>query len=68
MNPLRTLALLVICLLPLGCRSSGSRNEVPCTCGTPATDMEGCAHHSCVMGKRNPDNPDCVCGALSIPK
>jgi hypothetical protein len=60
--------LLVTCLLPLGCRSGGSRDEVPCTCGTPVADIEGCAHHACVKGMRNPDNPDCVCGTLSIPK
>jgi hypothetical protein len=31
-------------------------------------DVEGCAHHACLSGHRNPDNPDCVCGTLTIPK
>ena len=68
MKPLRTLALLT-CLLALGCRSNPARfTDVPCTCGQPAADIEGCAHEACVRGTRNPDNPDCVCGSLTIPK
>jgi hypothetical protein len=60
--------------LALGCRSSsgssGSKGaaEVPCICGTPQGDLEGCAHRTCLEGETNPDNPDCVCGKLSIPK
>lgn len=66
---LRSLALLVLCSVPLACRSSGaSMHEVPCICGQPAADFEGCAHEACVKGQRNPDNPDCVCGSLTIPK
>jgi hypothetical protein len=68
MKPLQTLALSLICLLPLGCRSSAVEDEVPCTCGEPVADIEGCAHLSCLRGERNPDNPDCVCGSLTIPK
>jgi hypothetical protein len=68
MKPLLTLASLVICSLSLGCRASGARHDVPCTCGQPEADIEGCAHEKCVAGERNPDNPDCVCGTLTIPK
>jgi hypothetical protein len=64
----RTLALLVLCFVPPACRSTAAHGEVPCTCGQPAADIEGCAHSACVKGQRNPDNPDCVCGTLSIPK
>ncbi len=69
MLSLRALALSVICLLPLGCRSASEEHaDVPCTCGSPVADIEGCAHPSCLEGERNPDNPDCVCGSLTIPK
>jgi len=68
MKSLRTLALLVSCVLPLACHSTPARTEVPCVCGQPAADFEGCAHHKCVKGERNADNPDCVCGTLTIPK
>ena len=72
MNSLRTLALSVVCLLPLGCRSPSESqshdDEVPCTCGEALADLEGCAHPACLKGVRNPENPDCVCGSLSIPK
>ena len=67
MRSLRPLALLALCLLPLSCRSGAKRTEVPCTCGQPEADFRGCAHHRCLAGQRNPDNPDCVCGTLSIP-
>ena len=52
----------------LACKSSRTAAEVPCTCGTPESDIEGCAHATCLAGKTNSENPDCVCGALSIPK
>lgn len=68
MKPFRLLVLVSICAVPLACHSSPARHEVPCVCGQPAADIEGCAHHACLQGKRNPDNPDCVCGSLSIPK
>lgn len=68
MQPLRALALSVFCLLPLACHSSSARYEVPCTCGQPEADIEGCAHPACLRGERNPDNPDCVCGSLTIPR
>ena len=64
----RLLFSLLLILSPLACRSSSSLREVPCTCGTPKADMQGCAHATCLAGKQNPDNPECVCGALSIPK
>ena len=41
--------------------------DVPCRCGTPLGDLEGCAHVDCRAGRNNPDNPDCVCGTLEIP-
>jgi hypothetical protein len=68
MRSLRTLALLALSLLPLSCRSEAKRTEVPCICGQPEADFRGCAHHLCLAGQRNPDNPECVCGTLSIPK
>jgi len=66
MKSLRALALSAVCLLPLACRSSTEKDEVPCTCGTAQADIEGCAHEACLRGERNPDNPDCVCGTLKI--
>jgi len=55
-------------VLPSSCKSSGSDAEaIPCRCGTPMADLEGCAHPLCRAGKTNPDNPDCVCGSLDIP-
>lgn len=67
---MKRVALLVFCVLPLACRSTptAAKDEVPCTCGQPVADVEGCAHEACAHGKRNPDNPDCVCGTLTIPK
>src|SRR5687767_12487911 len=61
--------------LPMSCKSSSSSSgsgsdstassvssaDVHCQCGTPLGDLEGCAHKSCLAGKNNPDNPDCVC-------
>lgn len=63
--------LLAALLLPLAtaCSStSASQAEVPCRCGTPLGDLEGCAHPLCLDGRSNPDNPDCVCGTLEIPR
>ena len=68
MKHLFPLLLAVGCLLPAGCRSSSPADDVPCICGTPEADMQGCPHSTCAHGKRNPDNPDCVCGSLSIPR
>ena len=68
MRTLHLLALLLVCVLPLACRSGAKHDEVPCTCGQPEADIQGCAHHLCLQGQRNPDNPDCVCGSLTIPK
>jgi hypothetical protein len=71
MKNLRARWLLALLLLPLACKSSKSSagaEDIPCTCGTPEADMEGCAHALCLAGKTNPENPDCVCGGLSIQK
>ena len=68
MKIVSSIALLAFCVLPLACRSTESKAAVPCTCGQPEADIEGCAHDACAHGKRNPENPDCVCGTLSIPK
>lgn len=51
--------------LPTSCITPA--NDVPCCCGTPMGDLEGCAHQLCMEGKSNPDNPECVCGTLEIP-
>ena len=67
MKLLRTLALSFL-VLPLACHSNAPRADVPCTCRQRAADIEGCAHAPCLSGHRNPDNPDCVCGSLTIPK
>ena len=68
MNMTRLLPLLVAALLMAlvpACKSPA--NDIPCTCGTAMTDLEGCAHPLCVAGKPNPDNPNCVCGQIEIP-
>jgi hypothetical protein len=64
---MRTTLLLVLPLLlaVTGCRSAAA--DVPCTCGDPLTDLEGCAHPDCIAGRTNPNNPQCVCGVLEIP-
>lgn len=64
------LPLLLACAigLPLACRSSAPAADLPCICGTPEADMQGCPHSTCMHGERNPANPDCVCGSLSIPR
>jgi hypothetical protein len=68
MKLLRIVALL-LCAAPVSCKSpSPSYADLPCTCGQAAADFEGCTHPKCAKGERNPDNPDCVCGSLSIPK
>ncbi|MFN0241765.1 MAG: hypothetical protein ACKVWV_02650 [Planctomycetota bacterium] len=59
------LFLAALALLPLGCRST-SEASVPCTCGQPTTNLEGCAHSKCVAGETNTDNPSCVCGTLQL--
>ncbi len=68
MKAVRSFVLLVTCVVPLSCRSNSSQHDAPCICGEPAANIEGCGHHMCVNGARNPDNPECVCGPLSIPK
>lgn len=59
------MAALMLALSP-SCKSTA--DDVPCTCGTPMADLEGCAHKSCMEGRNNPDNPDCVCGKIEIPQ
>jgi hypothetical protein len=62
--------LLAALFLPLtsACTSAPEAEaDVPCRCGTPLGDLEGCAHEDCRAGRNNPDNPDCVCGTLEIP-
>lgn len=49
------------------CRSHSNEADIPCRCGTPMADMEGCENPTCRAGKNNPANPDCVCGKLDIP-
>ena len=61
-------ALFVAALLvvpPTSCKSP--ERDLPCTCGTPEGDMEGCTHPQCRDGHANPDNPKCVCGTIEIP-
>lgn len=43
-----------------------AKTTIPCTCGTPEAQIEGCANPICLSGKKNPDNPNCVCGGLTI--
>ena len=68
------LPLLVLPLLALGslaCRSQPDASDaaaVECICGEPIADVEGCPHPVCARGERNPGNPECVCGTLSIPR
>lgn len=67
MKRLSTILLLTaLASLTAACKSSSNSEELPCTCGTPDADVEGCAHASCMAGKTNPDNPQCVCGTLSL--
>jgi hypothetical protein len=47
------------------CKSPSS--DVPCRCGTPIADIEGCPNPDCVSGKGNSENPHCVCGGIEIP-
>lgn len=62
------LPLIAALLLALGASCKSPEAEVPCRCGTPMADLEGCAHPLCVAGKQNPDNPQCVCGQIEIPQ
>jgi len=62
---LAALSLAVACASPA--EDASAPADVPCRCGTPMGDLEGCAHSDCRAGRNNPDNPDCVCGTLEIP-
>ncbi len=67
-NAISRIFVSALACLPLACKSSSGSADVPCTCGSPEADLDGCAHALCVAGKHNPDNPDCVCGTLSLPR
>ncbi len=67
MKTLLTLAAALLLTLGAACKSSASA-DIPCRCGTPMADLEGCAHPDCIAGKPNPDNPQCVCGQIEIPQ
>ena len=68
MNPMKLhVLLLTALLLPLPAACITPAPDVPCRCGTPMGDLEGCVHPLCREGPSNPDNPDCVCGTLEIP-
>ena len=43
MNAVRHALCLALCLLALACRASAPDESVPCTCGTPEADLQGCA-------------------------
>jgi hypothetical protein len=47
-------------------KNTGASEALPCTCGEPETAFDGCLNSACVDGLGNPDNPDCLCGPLSI--
>ncbi len=57
----------VLLALPSACRST-PQHDVPCVCGTALGDLEGCENSYCRDGKTNPDNPNCVCGSIEVPK
>lgn len=66
------LALAATLALLVGCKSDDpptvevDLTEVECICGTEMEAVDGCACPLCVTGKRNPDNPDCVCGPIDV--
>ena len=65
-KPLSSLVL-AICLGAAACRSTETDTiELECICGQPAAVIEDCPHPLCLAGERNPENPDCVCGGLTI--
>jgi hypothetical protein len=70
MSKMKTLSVLFLLTFALaGCRSDGSGQEstdFPCICGTPEAAMKCCLHPLCLSGEGNPENPDCVCGTISI--
>lgn len=67
MKLLPLLAIVLFAVPSASCKST-EKADVPCRCGTPMGDLEGCAHAACAAGKTNPDNPLCVCGKLEIPE
>ena len=65
------LAALAAVALIAACKSQRAAADVdlsmvPCICGTPDEVLDACAHSRCVVGLRNPQNPDCVCGPLTL--
>jgi hypothetical protein len=53
--------------LALAAACSTPKDEyVECICGTPEEAIYGCPYSRCARGEGNPDNPDCVCGTLSL--
>ena len=65
----RALAVLALIAVP-GCRSTSADPSEPellaCVCGDPHGNLLGCTHPLCVESEGNPENPDCVCGGLSV--
>ena len=71
MFTMKIFPVLLLSLVALvGCRSDDSDKapdtNYPCICGTPEASVKQCLHPLCLNGEGNPDNPDCVCGTLSI--
>ncbi|MCA8979067.1 MAG: hypothetical protein H6831_02380 [Planctomycetes bacterium] len=69
---MRTSLLILAAALAFAFASCGSNcckteeSNVPCICGTDEALIDGCAHPLCLQDKRNPDNPDCVCGTMTF--
>lgn len=64
----RLLSACLLAGLSFACHSTSSAADVPCICGTPEADLQGCPHRTCLAGQRNPDNAACVCGGLTLPR
>jgi hypothetical protein len=47
-------------------RQSSDLSSVTCTCGRPEAVIDGCAHLLCVRRDGNPENPDCICGPMTL--
>ncbi len=70
LSAMKTLLLAAALVGLVACSSPEKKAEpahVPeCTCGEPETAFDGCIHPLCLSGEGNPDNPDCVCGPLTL--
>ena len=68
-TPLLGIALLVA---TSACKStehtSFTDDTLPCICGTPEADFDGCHCTDCCHGDGSSENPDCVCGPLAFEK